>query len=156
MIKIMKCKKGFTLTELMIVISITGILLSVLAVLLSKFVMTNRKLNLKNMIANEVYEIDLIVESIVNDLNIEGLTVCVSEVEKQIYTLDSISGDKTVYFAFLNSESTNKIFGKNNKKLQYIDNIEFIHSNHLLLLKMCYKDQTYERTYYLLKVGEEE
>lgn len=156
MMKIMKCKKGFTLTELMIVISITGILLSVLAVLLSKFVMTNRKLNLKNMIANEVYEIDLIVESIVNDLNIEGLTVCVSEVEKQIYTLDSISGDKTVYFSFLNSESTNKIFGKNNKKLQYIDNIEFIHSNHLLLLKMCYKDQTYERTYYLLKVGEEE
>ncbi|MGM9900145.1 MAG: type II secretion system protein [Bacilli bacterium] len=154
--KILKYKKGFTLTELMVVISITGILFTVLAVLLSKFVMTNRKLNIKNKIANEVYEIDLLLENTVNSLNIEGLSVYINEIEKEIYSIDLISGEKKVYFSFSNSERTSVIFGDTYKNLQYIDNILFIRTGHLLSLKMCYNEQTYERSYYLLKVGEME
>lgn len=147
-------KKGFTLTELIVVISVTGILFTILAVLLSRFVITNRKLNIKNKVANEVYEIDLIIENEINNLNIDGLQIYINDEEKQIFTFDLITGEKIVCISFVNGENTIIHFGESNKKLQYIDDIVFTIKDHLLLTKIYYEDQIYERTYYLLKVGE--
>lgn len=151
---IAKDKKGFTLTELIVVISVTGILFTILAVLLSRFIITNRNLNIKNNISNEVYEIGLIIDNEINNLNVEGLPVYISTTEKQIFTIDLITGEKTNCFSFVSSGNTIVYSGENKKKLQYINDIVFIRTDHLLLVKICYNEQVYEKSYYLLKVGE--